>query len=93
MATDLTTFLGGGGGIKSVQRGTSGMSNLETSVTVNITAVNLSKSFLVFSNTTSDDDNLRSFVQGRLNATNSIFFNRRSSQNDLSIAWEVVEFE
>lgn len=93
MATNLNSLLGGGGGIKSVQRGTSGMGSSDNNVTVSITAVNLSKSFLVFSNTTNDDDNRRSFVQGRFLSSSELIFNRNSSLNSLGLAWEVVEFE
>ena len=98
MATDLTALLGGGGGgIKSVQRGFAGFNmgyDYENRVTdVFITAVNLSKSFLIFSNNTGDSSNAQSFVLGNLVSSTQITFSRASSQNSLCIAWEVVEFE
>ena len=94
MAYDLTTVLGGGGGgIKSVQRGFSSMTNSETSATATITAVNLSKSFLVFSNTTRDSENSRAFVSGRIDTSTQLIFFRESTLNSLGISWEVVEFE
>jgi hypothetical protein len=91
---------GGGGGIKSVQRGTVTTDFNNTSTNVTISAVDLSKSFLVFSSATGSDadNNYRSNLRGRLTTTTNINFyryavNTNSSLSYCFIAWEVIEYE
>ena len=90
MATDLTSLLGGGGGIKNVQRGVVTAASNITNVT--ISAVDLSKSFVTFT--------MYSYVNGayyyqtrvRLTSATNLEFQINSFSNSLFYAWEVVEF-
>lgn len=77
----------------AVQRGLVTLADLSTSVTDAISAVDLSKSWLVFSyhveNNLKADDFM---VRGRFTSTTELTFDRDASGLDLDISWEVVEF-
>ena len=80
------------GSLKSVQRGTSTAISSNTTTNATITAVDLAKSFLIFSENSSNG-NLQSQHEGSITTTTNIRFTRKatSSGND-SISWFVVEF-
>jgi hypothetical protein len=97
MAYDLTTVLGGGGGgIKSIQRGVSSISNSAAYTIATITAVDLSKSTLSYGGCYSNaqatyiDDALAS---ARLSSSTEVFVQRSGYSNNSTVAWEVIEYE
>lgn len=91
MATNLNSLLGGGGGIKAVQRGTDSIGSYSTQTTVTITAVDLSKTFVTFSNE-GDNDVSRSFCRAYLSSSTTLVLERRNGTNSIQTSWEVVEF-
>lgn len=90
MAYDLTTVLGGGGGgIKSVQRGYSYTDQNSYTTTVNITAVNMSKAFVVHSS----NNNTYNFQVSLSTSTTLVVFANDYTNSQGGVYWEVVEFE
>ena len=92
--------LGAGGFVKNVQYGTASMANGVNSLNVTITAVDRSKSYLVFSYTNSLADGVLSGDRtwktlGRLSSNTNIEFSRAAlSSNGITyISWFVIEFE
>jgi hypothetical protein len=92
MAYDLTTVLGGGGGIKSVQRGIVNMSNSQA-VDTTITAVDTSKSFVTHSQHTRLTGALdQALASAQLTSSTNIQCYKYDGVNTTYVAWEVVEF-
>jgi hypothetical protein len=77
--------------IKSVQRGIVGIASGSTSVDVTISAVDLNKSMLKFSNNI-PENYVHAFVRGRFNSGTTIGFDRVQTTNSLTISWEVIEY-
>ena len=95
--TDLIAT--GLGGIKSVQRGTVSLTFSTPSASVTISSVNLTKSFLIFSNNSSlYADILYGHITGTIASATSLSFSRASNNTSSSsdvcnvINWQVVEF-
>ena len=96
--TDLIAT--GLGGIKSVQRGTISLPFNTVSVSVTISSVNLTKSFLIFSNNSSiaSTDKLYGYIAGTIASATSLSFSRAADNTTSSsnvcnvIDWQVVEF-
>lgn len=99
MAYDLTTVLGGGGGgIKSIQRGVTSISNSATNyATATITAVDLSKSTLSYGGCHSNAQNTYikdALASARLSSSTEVFVQRGGyTSNYATVAWEVIEYE
>ena len=93
MAFDLTTVLGGGGGIKSVQRGIATIGSTGT-LNTTITAVDTSKSFVTHSQYTriSAADLDQALASAQLTSSTNIQFIKWDATNTTYVAWEVVEF-
>jgi hypothetical protein len=80
-------------GIKAVQSGIVTLSGSSYTTNVTITAVTLSKSFLLFSKWTVVNDLKATEVRGRLTTTTNIEFYRfLYSENSVGMAWQVIEF-
>lgn len=88
----MPVLLGGGGGIKSVQRGVKTLS-FTGSGTASITAVDLTKSFVTSSTNIDVSATDRGLVTTRLSNSTTVTFYRRDGGDTGDIAWEVVEFE
>lgn len=89
-----------GSGIKSVQRGTITMTNLETSASATISSVNTSKSMISFLGftTTETTPNTDQYLT-RISLTNSttVTINRNtpfavSGTRSITVSYEVIEF-
>lgn len=90
-----------GSGIKSVQRGTITMANLETSASATISSVDTSKSMVSFLGftTTESSANLDTYLT-RISLTNSttVTVNRNtafgpSGTRSITVSYEVIEFK
>lgn len=83
-----------GGLVKNVQRGVVTLS--DTLTTIDISNVDLSKSFLIISNSSSNTDSsygdARSTVRGMFAGNSQITLERSSSAYGAIISWEVIEF-
>ena len=77
--------------IKSVQRGYTSFNGASTDET--ITAVNLSKSFVVSSVSSNAADNDDALCTARLTTSTNLQLARVNSLGTANVAWEVIEFE
>lgn len=94
MATNLNALLGGGGGgIKSVQRGFTSMSFPGYTKEITITAVNLSKSFITTSCSPTQSGDTRNIASVRLFSSTELFIYNADYDSDTMVSWEVIEFE
>lgn len=75
------------------QTGTTTIANGSTTATVSITAVDMSKSFLVFSSTLDDNSTTNFQVGGEITNTTTLTFQRTGNTGTVSISWQVFEFE
>ncbi len=75
-----------------VQSGSATIADGNTSTTATVTAVDLSKSFLVFSLTGSDTNPNNLQVSGQITATTTLTFTRVGTSGAVSINWYVAEF-
>lgn len=84
------------GGIKSIQRGVTSITNGNSSATATITAVDVSKSTLSYGGCYSNaqasyiDDAL---AGARLSSSTQVLVQRSGNSNDSTVAWEVIEYE
>ena len=80
--------------IKSIQRGEKTLAGADLSDTVTISAVDTTKALIFITNTGSQNDNRSSTIKAVLTNSTTIVFSRYedASSYDLSIAWQVVEF-
>lgn len=80
-----------GGTIKTVQRGTASMTTTTLTDDVTITAVDLAKSFLVFS--WRQTSTTVQMISGVLDSTTNINFSRATNTSmTITIEWEVIEY-
>jgi len=87
-------FSGYSATLSNIQKGTTTLPAGSGSVTQAITAVNLSRSFLVFSIRTNSNQPGQSQIGGQLTATNQITFDRNDAGGTpaVTIEWQVFEF-
>ena len=80
--------------LKGVQSGTATLATNSASVTVNITAVDPTKAFLVFSTTLDSSNPDHSHISGQITNANTITFQRSASGAPAvaNIRWYVAEF-
>ena len=78
--------------VQGTQSGTVTLAAGNASTTATITAVNLSRSFLVFSTTADDADSGSAHVRGQLTDSTTVTFNRDTTGPAVSISWTVVEY-
>lgn len=82
--------------IKSIQRGTTVISNAGYSATATISAVNTSKSIVIFSGQSGPNaggtDPTACLVRAVLTNTTTITFTRGYPQGDITSAWQIIEY-
>ena len=83
--------------LKTIQSGTTTLTTAQSANTASITAVDLSKSFLVFSykgSSGNDDDAGLGQIRGKLTSTTQITFTRfwPGGSSSFTIEWRVIEF-
>ncbi len=75
------------------QSGTTTIANGSSSNTVVITAVDMSKSFLVFSSTVDNNATTNFQIGGEVTNSTTLTFARTGNTGTVSISWQVFEFE
>ncbi|MGF1666467.1 MAG: tandem-95 repeat protein, partial [Acidimicrobiia bacterium] len=79
----------------AVQRGTASFAAGEASVTSSMTAVDTSKAWLVYTNTTAEGSGTnigQKLIRGVVTNGTTLTFDRSSTGQTLDVAWELVEF-
>jgi hypothetical protein len=76
----------------AVQHGSATIANGSASTTASITAVDLTKSFLVFGVSGSDASPENILVSGKMTASNELTFTRIGTVGNVTIKWHVAEF-
>ncbi len=75
------------------QTGTTTIANGNTSATVAITAVDMTKSFLVFSSSTDNNATTNFQIGGEITNPTTLTFERTGNTATVNISWQVFEFE
>lgn len=89
--TIKTSELGGGGGIKSIQRGNNNITPTNNSATVTITAVDITKSF-VSATGTSGETAAYGMPRAYLTDSTTLTLARNNTSNTATVSWEVIEY-
>jgi len=82
-----------GKGILSVQHGEHTLNDGDSSESISISPVDTSKSFILVSYMTSNNEGNEYLLQYYFNANDSLFVRRDRDYNEVDFSWQVVEFE
>ena len=81
----------GGSVVKSIQRGSSVITNGLFTIFVTISSVDITKSFIIFSET-SDTNSVLNLTRGKIQSSSALNFRREAGTGLNRIEWEVVEY-
>ena len=77
---------------QATQSGSATIADTNTSTTVTITSVEMTRAFLVFSTTLSDSTPANTQVRGELTNSTTLKFTRSGNSGSVTIKWSVVEY-